>query len=225
MASNNGGPWGSGGGGNRGGSGDDNNGGNRNTGGNGGRRPNDPPQLPEIDELLGKGNEYLKVLMGGKGGGSNGTGGSTGGGGPKFTRSTIGFGVLIAVGLWALNSFYTVKPEEQSVELFLGEFSSIGNPGLNFAPWPLVSYEKVVVTGERTEAIGIAGVGETGLMLTTDENIVDIDFQVVWNISDPAQYLFNLADPRSTVQPCRKAPCARLSRPPNWHRSSTVIAG
>ncbi|WP_439104303.1 FtsH protease activity modulator HflK [Celeribacter marinus] len=201
MASNNGGPWGSGGGGHRGGSGGDDNDGNRNSGG---RRPNDPPQLPEIDELLGKGSEYLKVLMGGRSGGSNGTGGGNGGGagggGPKFTRSTVGFGVLIAVGLWALNSFYTVKPEEQSVELFLGEFSSIGNPGLNFAPWPLVSYEKVVVTGERTEAIGVAGVGETGLMLTTDENIVDIDFQVVWNINDPAKYLFNLADPRSTVQ-------------------------
>ncbi|MEN8887831.1 MAG: HflK protein, partial [Celeribacter marinus] len=134
MASNNGGPWGSGGGGNRGGSGGDDNDGNRNSGG---RRPNDPPQLPEIDELLGKGSEYLKVLMGGRGGGSNGTGSGAGGGGPKFTRSTVGFGALIVVGLWALNSFYTVKPEEQSVELFLGEFSSIGNPGLNFAPWPL----------------------------------------------------------------------------------------
>lgn len=194
MASNNGGPWG-GGGGNRGGSGG-NNGDDRRPG----QRPGDQPQIPELDELLGKGNEYLKVLMGGKGGGSNnGAGGQ--GNGPNFSRGAVGgFIALAAVGLWALNSFYTVKPEEQSVELFLGEFSAIGNPGLNFAPWPVVSYEKIVVTGERTESIGVASQGQSGLMLTTDENIVDIDFQVVWNITDPAQYLFNLANPRATVQ-------------------------
>jgi membrane protease subunit HflK len=47
-------------------------------------------------------------------------------------------GVLGAIVLWLFASVYTVRPEEQSVELFLGEFSSIGEPGLNFAPWPLV---------------------------------------------------------------------------------------
>ncbi|WP_417248027.1 FtsH protease activity modulator HflK [Celeribacter sp.] len=192
---NNGGPWGSGGGDNRGSSG----GGDNRGGGGNGRRPGEQPQIPEIDEMLSKGNEYLKVLMGGKGGG-NGTGGGAGGDGPRFSKSLIGFGVLVAVGLWAFNSFYSVRPEEKSVELFLGDFSSIGEPGLNFAPWPFVTFEKVVVTGERTESIGVAAQGQTGLMLTTDENIVDIDFQVVWDISDPAKFLFNLADPRATVQ-------------------------
>jgi membrane protease subunit HflK len=109
--------------------------------------------------------------------------------------------VLAAVGLWAFSSFYTVKPEEQSVELFLGQFSNIGQPGLNFAPWPLVTYEVVNVTSERTENIGVdtRGRGE-GLMLTTDANIVDIEFQVVWNINDPAKLLFNIRDPQLTVQ-------------------------
>ncbi|MBW6418206.1 FtsH protease activity modulator HflK [Celeribacter sp. PS-C1] len=196
MASNNGGPWG-GGGGNRPTGGDNRGGDNRGNGGN--RRPGDQPQIPEIDEMLNKGNEYLKVLMGGKGGG-NGRSGGPGGEGPGVSKGMIGLAVLGAIGLWAFSSFYTVKPEEQSVELFLGDFYKIGQPGLNFAPWPLVSYEKVIVTGERTENIGTAGQGSSGLMLTTDENIVDIDFQVVWNINDPAQYLFNLADPRATVQ-------------------------
>ncbi len=203
MAGNSGGPWG--GGGNSGGG---DNGGDRPRGGNrppsGGRRPDgEGPQIPEIDELVRKGQEQLRVLMGGRGGnrpgGGRGTGG--GGGGPLFTRGTIGIAAVAAVILWGMASFYTVKPEEQSVELLLGEYSSTGNPGLNFAPWPLVTAEVVNVTSERTEDIGVRrGGNETGLMLTTDANIVDIDFQVVWNISDPAKLLLNLNDPKLTVQ-------------------------
>jgi modulator of FtsH protease HflK len=197
MAGNSGGPWG-GGGGNKGGDDD-----RRNNGG--GRRPGDDggPQIPEIDELMRKGQEQLRVLMGGRGG-RGGQGGGSGDGGPRgpiFTRSTVGLGILAAIGLWAFSSFYTVRPEEQSVELFLGEFYKIGNPGLNFAPWPLVTAEVVNVTSERTEAIGNnRGTQELGLMLTTDANIVDIDFQVVWNINDPSKVLFNIRDPQLTVQ-------------------------
>ncbi|WP_375266160.1 FtsH protease activity modulator HflK [Planktotalea sp.] len=197
MAGNNGGPWGGGG---NNGSGDDNRGSGNN---GGGRRPEgDGPQIPEIDELMKKGQEQLRVLMGGRGGG-NGVNGSGGGdsGGPAFTRGTVGLGVVAAVVLWGMASFYTVKPEEQSVELFLGEFSAIGNPGLNFAPWPLVTAEVIPVTREQTEDIGVGARGsEAGLMLTGDENIVDIDFQVVWNINDPAKFLFNLRDPQMTIR-------------------------
>jgi len=82
----------------------------------------------------------------------------------------------------------------------LGREFAVGNPGLNFAPWPFVTYEVVNVTSERTETIGGGRGGNDGLMLTTDANIVDIDFQVVWNISDPAKLLFNIADPQLTVQ-------------------------
>lgn len=110
------------------------------------------------------------------------------------------------MGLWAFASFYTVRPEEQSVELFLGKFSSIGQPGLNFAPWPIVTANVVAVTPERTEDIGVGrGGSDSGLMLTGDENIVDIDFQVVWNISDPTKYLFNLRDPELTINAVAEA--------------------
>ena len=200
MAGNNGGPWG--GGGNRGGGDDD---GRR----PGGRRPGgDGPQIPEIDEIVRKGQEQLRVLMGGRGGrGTGGPGGGGGGDGFRMTRGTLGIAALAAVGLWALTSFYTVRPEEQSVELFLGEFYAVGNPGLNFAPWPLVTAEVIPVTRENTEDIGVpvGGRGETGLMLTTDANIVDIDFQVVWNINDPAKYIFNIRDPELTVRAVSEA--------------------
>jgi membrane protease subunit HflK len=192
MANNNGGPWG-GDGGNRGGDDDDNR-----DNQNGGRRPVDP-QIPDIEQIVKKGQEQLRVLMGGRGGGSNGTGG---GEGPKFTRGTFGLGFLVVIGLWLFSSLYTVKPEEQSVELFLGKYSQTGQPGLNFAPWPVTKAVIVPVTREQIENIGVAtgSRGENGLMLTTDANIVDIDFQVVWNINDPAKFLFNLRDPQSTIQ-------------------------
>lgn len=195
MAGNSGGPWG-GGGGNRGGSGggDDQN--------RGGRRPgNEGPQIPEIDDLVNKGREQLRVLMGG-GGGRRPNGGAQGGGeGPRLTRGTFMLGLGAAAVMWGLASFYTVKPEEQSVELFLGSYYKTGEPGLNFAPWPLVTAEVIPFTSERTIEIGTSRSGQdAGLMLTGDENIVDIDFQVVWNISNSQEFLFNLADPQSTIE-------------------------
>ena len=228
MAGNNGGPWGGGGssgsGGNRG-----NNG--QNGGGGGGRRPEgDGPQIPEIDELMKKGQEQLRVLMGGRGGSGEGGSGRGGGSGPFFTCGTIGLGVIGALILWGMASFYTVRPEEQSVELFLGEFSSIGNPGLNFAPWPVVTAEVIPVTREQTEDIGVGGRGsDAGLMLTGDENIVDIDFQVVWNINDPAQFLFNLRDPRPTIRAVSESAMreiiAQSDLAPILNRDRGAIAG
>jgi membrane protease subunit HflK len=194
MSGNSGGPWG--GGGNQGG-------GNRGNNG-GGRRPQDDgPQIPDIDDLMKKGQDQLRVLMGGRGGtgGGRSGGGQSGGQGPSIGRGTIGLGVLAAVVLWGMASFYTVKPEEQSVELFLGEYSATGDPGLNFAPWPLVTAEVIPVTREQIEDIGVGARGtDAGLMLTGDENIVDIDFQVVWNINDPAKFLFNLRDAQLTIR-------------------------
>ncbi len=200
-----GGPWG-------GGGGDDEDrdgkGGRPGKGGRGpgGGRPDDGPQIPDIDELIRKGQEQLRVFMGGRGrggSGNNGTGGGGSGGNPLFTRKGLALGGLAAVGFWTFMSFYSVKPEELSVELFLGRASdTIGQPGLNFAPWPLVRAEIVQVTGERMTDIGTgaAGDNDTGLMLTRDQNIVDIEFQVVWNVSDPAAYLFNLENPADTIR-------------------------
>jgi membrane protease subunit HflK len=201
MASgNNGGPWG---GGNKGGGGDDDGrgpwggGGGGNRGGRGGGQP----PVPDIDEIVRKGQEQLKILMGG---GRSGGGRGPGGGGFAFGARGIGLIALGAVGLWMLMSFYTVRPEEQSVELTFGECRGdcIGEPGLNFAPWPIITHEIVQVTRENTVEIGsgtVRGASE-GLMLTGDENIVDISFQVVWNVRDPAQYLFNLSNPESTIE-------------------------
>ncbi len=182
-----GGPWGGGG---NSGNGDD-----RNKGQNGGKQP----QVPDIDDIVNKGREQLKVLMGGGGGGRGGQGQGDG----KPGKGSVMLVIIAAVLAWGFMSFYSVKPEEQSVEFIFGKQSDIGRPGLNFAPWPVVTKEILAVTREETEEIGVGLRGsrqDEGLMLTGDENIVDIDFQVVWNISDPAMYLFNLANPQETIR-------------------------
>ena len=194
MPSNNsGGPWG-GGGGNRGSGNED-----------GGRKPpsgGGQPPIPELDEIVRKGQERLRVLMGGKGGGSTNGRGPAGGGGGGIGRGGVLLVLIAAVGLWAFSSFYRVDTSEQSVELFLGKYYKTGEEGLNFAPWPVVTKEILSVTRENTEDIGVGrgSRSDQGLMLTGDENIVDIDFQVVWNISDARGYLFNLAEPRDTIR-------------------------
>ncbi|MFN3273930.1 MAG: FtsH protease activity modulator HflK [Paracoccus sp. (in: a-proteobacteria)] len=210
------GPWGGGGGGNGGGR----------DGGDGDKRPpagrpwgnQQPPegprrpgkggdqQMPEIEELMKKGQERLRVLMGGRGGGNGpvGGGGGRGPGGPSFglNRSTVAVVGLVALGVWAFASFYRVQTNEQSVEFLFGRAVSVGTEGLNFAPWPVVRAEVVAVTNERVTEIGTgrAGPMDTGLMLTRDQNIVDMEYQVVWNIRDPQMYLFNLADPTDTMR-------------------------
>jgi membrane protease subunit HflK len=206
------GPWGGGGGGNGGGDdGDrDKRPADRPWGDkqppNGSRRPGQggDPQRPEIDELMKKGQERLRVLIGGR----NNSGGTGGGGrgpsGPNFglNRSTIAVAGLAVVALWAFSSFYRVQTNEQSVEFLFGRSVAVGTEGLNFAPWPFVTAEVVSVTNERTTEIGTgrAGPTDTGLMLTRDQNIVDMEYQVVWNIRDPEMYLFNLADPSDTIR-------------------------
>ena len=223
MAGNSGGPWGGGGSG-----GGDNRGGN----GSNGRPPRGgDQQIPELDEIVRKGQEQLRLLMGGRGGRAGG-GGTGGGDLPVSPRTIWALGLVAVVGLWLYNSFYTVRPEEQSVELFLGEFSSIGSPGLNFAPWPVVTAEVVNVTSERTEDVGDIvsnRVGSSsGLMLTTDANIVDIDFQVVWNINDPAKFLFNLRDGAATVRAVAESTMreiiARTELAPILNRDRGLIA-
>ncbi|MEL6584671.1 MAG: FtsH protease activity modulator HflK [Pseudomonadota bacterium] len=234
MASNNnGGPWG-GGGGNRGGGGGRNpwgpqgGGGNRGNGG-GGPGGQGPGQVPDLDEIVRKGQEQLKVLMGGKGG----TGGGGAGGGGGFSMGRRGWalvGAALVIG-WGFLSIYQVQDNQQSVELTLGEFSSTGQPGLNFAPWPIVTHEVVDVTNERTVNIGFggrSGRSDDGLMLTGDENIVDIDFQVVWNVSDPSEFLFNLADPEgavtATAESAMREVISRSELAPILNRDRGVIA-
>ncbi|MDG1371510.1 MAG: FtsH protease activity modulator HflK [Paracoccaceae bacterium] len=199
MSSNGGGPWG-------GGDDDGRKGGDRSPwgGGNGsggggsggGNRP------PDIEDILNQGRERLKVIVGGGGGGGRG---GKGGGGEGLGRGGWLLIGIALIGFYLWNSVYTVKPEERSVVLLFGEQSGTGEPGLNFIFWPVQTAEILPVTSQNTIDIGVnqresSRGADQGLMLTGDENIVDIDFQVVWNISDPEKFLFNLAAPNETIR-------------------------
>ena len=193
-----GGPWGGG----DGPDDDKRNGDGRNGDGRrGDDRRGSGPQLPEIDQLVKKGQAQLRVLMGGRNGGG-------GGGGPKgdvnwFLSPQWLLAAAVAVLLiWSYLSFYTVKPEERSVELLFGKFYRVKEDGLNLAPWPIVSAEIIKTSQQRTTDIGTGAGGDldNGLMLTGDQNIVDIEFQVVWNVQDPAKFLFNLKEPEDTIK-------------------------
>ena len=224
----NGGPWGGGGGNDdrpNGGRGpDDGEGGRR----GGRRRPGEGAGHPisEIDELVRRGQEQRRVLMGGRGGGPRGP--RQGGPGPFPARRAIPLAVLALAAAWVFASVYTVKTEERSVELFLGRSAGVGEPGLNFAPWPVMTYEKVLVTGERTIDIGTAQDTESGLMLTRDQNVVNIGFQVVWNVSDPERFLFSLENPEGTIRAVSESAMrdiiARSELSPILNRDRGIIA-
>jgi len=211
FSNNSGGPWGGGGrdknsGGGGGGRGPWGGGGGSGGGGGGG------DQGPDMDELLRQGRDRLKVIFGGQGGGGGGRGGGGSGLPEGIGRGGYVIAAIALVGAWLAASLYTVDNSEQSVELRFGELAGIGQPGLNIAPWPVYTYEVVPVTRENVINIGQnvprqnnGRQTDAGLILTGDENIVDVDYQVVWNIADPAAYLFNLAEPEATIRAVSEA--------------------
>lgn len=150
---------------------------------------------------------------------SNGGGGFNFGGGGggdinlPFNKGSIGLLVLVLFVVWMLSGFYQVEPNQQGVVLRFGEYVATTPPGLHYhLPYPIESHEKPLVTYERKENIGYVQIsdGQGGyteknnpqesLMLTGDENNVDIHFSVFWNVKDAADYLFNMRDPAGTVK-------------------------
>ena len=178
-------PWGSGGGGNGGG------GGPRRPRGPRGEGPRPPLKGPEFDELL----RQLKDRFNRAFGGSDGRGVR-----PAAIAAVAG----VALAAWALSGLYIVQPDEEAVVTTFGAYSRSEGPGLRYAlPSPVEHVEKVSVTNlNRLDIGGTQGadVPQESLMLTGDENIVDLNFSVQWRVSDAARYIFRIADPEATVK-------------------------
>jgi membrane protease subunit HflK len=122
---------------------------------------------------------------------------------------------LLAVALWGVTGFYTVRPDEVGLNLVFGRYVGTTQPGLNYNfPYPIGSVVKPRVTVVNTTEVGYRGseagsrrsvtrdVLEESLMLTGDENIVDIDFAVQWQINPAraADYVFNIQEPQASVK-------------------------
>jgi membrane protease subunit HflK len=178
-------------------------GGNRDPWGGGGRDQGPP----DLDEILRKLNEKLAGLLGG-----SGAGGGRAGGSPSPYASAGGIGLIIAIliGVWLLLGFYTVDEGTRGVVQRFGRFVDITEPGLHWR-LPLVeNYQIVDVEQRRAEEIGYRfeggrqpvarAVAREALMLTEDENIVDVRLNVQYRILNPRDYLFNTADPRATLR-------------------------
>ncbi|MBD8064210.1 FtsH protease activity modulator HflK [Devosia sp. PTR5] len=153
-------------------------------GGGGPRRPGGG-NTPNLEDILNRGRDQFR-------------GGVPGG------RWLIVGGIVVAVAFWALNSVYTVGSSEVGVELRLGQpKQELSMPGLHFHLWPIETVEKVNIS-ENQSTIGSTNTGgrggtDDGLMLSGDQNIVDVRFAVLWSVSNPIDYLFNVRDPEDMV--------------------------
>nr|CAD6603188.1 FtsH protease activity modulator HflK [Rhizobium sp. Khangiran2] len=174
-----GGPWGGGGGNNQGPWGG---GGSNRPRGGGGSGSGGPPDL---EDLIRRSQDRLRGIVPG-----------------GFNGGAAVFVVLAIVALLAIQSVYTVQPDERGVELRFGKpKEEISMPGLHFHFWPFETVEIVKVT-EQQQNIGAAGSAQSsaGLMLSGDQNIVNVQFSVLYTVSDPKAYLFNLESPSATLQ-------------------------
>lgn len=163
-------------------------------GGGGSRSPG-----PDLEELLKRGQDRFKRAMPGR-------------------LGSGGFGILALILLffWIISGFYFVQPGEQGVETRFGAYKTAGGlttEGLNYHwPYPIESKQVVNVSQLRTVNVGYddgSAVGRPGalrdvpqesLMLTGDENIVDVDFSVQWTIKSAPDFLFNVLDPQDTIK-------------------------
>jgi modulator of FtsH protease HflK len=164
------------------------------SGGNGSGTRREPPN---IDDIIKNFQKTINKFSGGKSGGSR----------------PIMLGLLILLVLWAASGLYRVLPDEQGVILRFGKFITTTQPGLHYhfpAPFekaltPKVTKVNRIDVGFRPasdsgRSSGVGNVPEESLMLTGDENIVDINYSVFWVIKDAGKYLFNIQSPIETVK-------------------------
>ena len=203
----------------------DNNSGNNRPGGKdpwGGGGGNNNQQPPDLDEVAKKLQDSLSKIFGSKkpsgprpvppSGGDNNDNNrprQTGSGGGA---ATIGLGTLLGVlgTIWLLSGIYIVDPAERGVELYFGKYFATTMPGPHWhAPYPIAKVEKVNVEEIRNIEIGYRSRGGTqsvgsvpreSLMLTKDENIIDIKFAVQYRIKDAQNYLFSVISPDITLR-------------------------
>ncbi len=165
--------------------------GNRNSGG-----------PPDLEELLRKLNEKVAAMMGGRGG----EGKPGGGGTAKGFGGSIGLIAVVAGLIWVGSGFYIVDASQRGVVLRFGKLVEMTQPGPRWhLPFPVETVEIVNLSQVRTVEVGYRDnvknkMLKESLMLTDDENIIDIQFAVQYFLNDPADYLFNNRMPDENVR-------------------------
>lgn len=150
---------------------------------------------PDLDQVVRNIQRKLAGVFGGRGGGGSSIG--------------IGLILIVALALWLLSGFYIVQQGERGVVLRFGARHQATEAGLHWHfPYPIETVEKVNVDKVSTIEIGYRSnprgggrskVPREALMITGDENIIDIEFAVQYRIKDAGDYLFNVRDPEVTI--------------------------
>lgn len=164
---------------------------------------------PDLDELWQRLNQRINAMLGRKSGGGNGGAGP--GGGPTFPgefRLPGGIGLIIGivVAIWLASGFYIVNAGERGVVLRFGKYVETTMPGPRWhLPYPIETVEKVNIDQVRTVEIGYRNnvrskVLSESLMLTDDENIIDLQFSVQYTLKNPEDYLFTNRSPDEAVK-------------------------
>ena len=180
-----------------------------NRGSGGGKRPDQGP--PDLEEMWSDLNDRLSDILG-KNGKKGGNSGGDGGGNrppveinPKFLGGGIGVLLAIAVLAWLSSGFYIVDASQRGLVLQFGRYKESTESGLRWRlPYPIQSHELVNISGVRTLEVGYRGsernkVLKEALMLTDDENIINIQFAVQYILKDPVDYIFNNRMPDESV--------------------------
>ena len=165
--------------------------------GGGNNRPRDPwgskdQGPPDLDEALKKLNQQLKGLFGGGKGGS-GAGGGSAGGNSQLPKALIGAVAAGAIAIWGVMGFYQIDEQERAVVLRFGEYAGTLQPGLQWNP-PIID-EVLTVNTTKVRAASFREV-----MLTKDENIVEVSMSVQYVIDSPENFVLNVRDPEISLQ-------------------------
>jgi len=169
-----------------------------------GKKPNDGP--PDLDQLWRDFNQRLNRLFGKKG--SGGGGDSGGGYSPDFRGAGVGVGVIsiIVLFLWLISGFFIVQEGQTGVVLTFGRYSHMTPAGFNWRwPYPIQSHDIVNVSQVRTVEVGYRSSVKNkqpkeALMLTEDENIIDIQFAVQYKLKNASEWVFSNREPEDTVK-------------------------
>lgn len=150
-----------------------------------------PPRGPDLDELAQQLRARLHRVFGGREG-------------RGVPPRALAAGSAVILALWAASGFYLVQPDQEGVVTRFGGYTRSSGPGLRYhLPPPIERVEKVSVTSLKSLDIGgaqDAPVPAESLMLTGDENILDLNFTVQWRIANASDYLFRVADADATVK-------------------------
>lgn len=175
--------------------------------GQGQKRPSRPTSQSEneLDKIIKDGQEQFRRLMRNSGGrGSGGAGGSSGSAG-SGRMGAMGIFLIVFLafaGFFLYRSVHIISDSENALVMRFGKHVNTWDTGgLHFAAWPIYNVEIANVTEQRTERIGSGQEAmDLSLMLTSDENVVDIAFEVVWRIKNLPDYILNLQDQEATIR-------------------------